>query len=732
MKILLANLPWKCFGRTGVRAGSRWPHLKGATERDYLPFPFFLAYAASLLSENRFTVRLIDAIAEEMSYRSFLHAVESFKPDLFVCETSTVTLEHDLGVLRRIDSRIPIVLCGPDVNIRKPLFLKSHEFVDYVIVGEYELTLLELAKHIRAGKDLKSVSGLIYRHQGAVVSTPGRPLADLDDLSWPLRQTLPMHRYNDTPGDMPIPSVQMLASRGCPYKCKFCLWPQVMYQSNSYRTRNIVDVIDEMEFLVKEMHFKSVYFDDDTFNCGKERMLALCEQIKKRKLRVPWAIMARADLMTEEILERMADAGLFAVKYGVESATQSLLDGINKNMNLSRTQEIIAFTKRLGIRTHLTFTFGLPGETKESIRKTIDMALRFDPTTLQFSIATPFPGTAFYAEMKKKGHILSETWSEYDGNHKSVLSLKDVTRKDLERAIRTAYKEWNLHIAARNPFRKASYYLPLVRSLRKYGFITTAVKIFRFLINRTTAFYRETVFFRRELSRKIDTQGLKVGRLMVIFDRGSLNLYWDGMKLTRGAGFMSSFSLDGKSGLLPQDIAWNFEKRSNSEIALTRRYAGSSLLEEWKITVIDEKQIDWAVDMNSLGAVAAVDGKVMLLLTGRYRIWVDSWGEGRLYPVSDSRNVPLRNSRSEFIGLRGRKKLRGQLPTFFLDLSGNVSPYLPAIRNDDTVFGARALEVEVKYRDGDNGREKPAVQKLFSGRIKIVEEDFSKRKSSRR
>ncbi len=168
-----------------------------------------------------------------------------------------------------------------------------------------------------------------------------------------------------------------------------------MYNGTIYRVRNVADVVNEMEYLVKEMGFKSVYFDDDTFNIGKERMLKICDEIKRRKLNIPWAIMARADIMDEEILMNMKEAGLYAVKYGVESASQELLDAINKCMNIKKTERMIKFTKMLGIKTHLTFTFGLPGETKDTISGTVDFALRSDPTTIQFSIVTPFPGTRF-------------------------------------------------------------------------------------------------------------------------------------------------------------------------------------------------------------------------------------------------------------------------------------------------------------------------------------------------
>ncbi len=148
--------------------------------------------------------------------------------------------------------------------------------------------------------------------------------------------------------------------------------------------------------------------------------------------------------------------------------------------------------------------------------------------------------------------------------------------------------------------------------------------------------------------------------------------------------------------------------------------------EIWKIKVIDEKQIDWDVDILLKNKIEALAARIQLVLTGRYRIWIDSWGEGRLYPVNDHRKVELRNPHTDFIGLRGRKKLKGQLPTFFLDLSRNRDKYLPSIKNASSVLGARVLEVQSKFSNG-KGERAFSSYNLFSMRIKIVEEDFNKR-----
>jgi anaerobic magnesium-protoporphyrin IX monomethyl ester cyclase len=454
LKVLLVNLPWHRNGNWGVRAGSRWPHMRDKSEGAYLPFPFFLAFSASLLQRNNIDATMIDAIAEEIPEDEFLEKILRMDFDYLVAETSIPSFYYDLDILNKIASRgIPVILCGPNYEIYQPRFLEGHPFISFVLFGEYEFTLLELVKYLQAGKDLSKVRGLIYRDNAGIRKNLAREPFDINLLPWPHREGLPMHKYLDAPGEMPTPNVQMLASRGCPFKCQFCLWPQVIYQGNHYRARNVKDVVDEMEYLVKGSGFKSVYFDDDTFNIGKERMLSFCREIRERGLdKTQWAIMARPDLMDGQILENMKKAGLRAVKYGVESATQSLVGNIGKNMDLRKSERMIKLTKELGIRAHLTFTLGLPGETKETIEKTIQYALKLDPFSVQFSITTPFPGTEYYKILEKNNSIVIRDLSCYDGHFKSVIRLENLSPEDLELAKERAYRIWAEHLRKRRGF----------------------------------------------------------------------------------------------------------------------------------------------------------------------------------------------------------------------------------------------------------------------------------------
>ncbi len=264
------------------------------------------------------------------------------------------------------------------------------------------------------------------------------------------------------------------------------------------------------------------------------------------------------------------------------------------------------------------------------------------------------------------------------------------------------------------------------RILKQNGIFITFFKVVRFLIRYLSLYVKEKIFFKKEMAKKIKENGFKVGRLTLVFNGNGLTLYWDGMRLTKGEGFASLFNFRGKLSQKSSCQYWDFERINDNELLLTRSQDDTGLDEIWRLKIIDEKQIDWEIEVNLKNEVELNAARVMLILSTRYHTWIDSWGEGRFYSITDYRNVELRNPNTDFIGLRGRKKLKGQLPTILLELSGNNGTCAPFIKNARSNFGARVLEAQIKNFSG-NGKYLPGVYKLFSGRIKIVEENFSKR-----
>lgn len=422
-----------------MRAGSRWP-FSSKPENDgqihYIPFPFFLAYATALLRLKNKQVKLIDSIAEGIDYQETVKKVKLGNPNLIVVEISTPSFENDLKIIQGISVSLPgsqIAVCGPHASVFPKELLTKYDFIDYVLIGEYEYTLLDLVDCLKNNRNLDFVSGLAFRNgKEVVVNNQGQTIKDLDKLPWPEREDVPIYKYNDGFAGLPVPNVQVWTSRGCPFNCIYCLWPQTIYRERKYRKRNPKDVVDEVEYLIKKYGFKAVYFDDDVFNIDKKHVLAICEEIKSRGIRIPWAAMARIDLMDEELLRSMSQSGLYAIKYGVESSDKKILNFCKKDLNFKKVNSTIKLTKKFGIKIHLTFCLGLPGETRQSIEETLKFIQGSHPDSLQFSFASPFPGTEYFRYLQEKGWLISNDWPDYDGNFKCVVRTQELSCAELE------------------------------------------------------------------------------------------------------------------------------------------------------------------------------------------------------------------------------------------------------------------------------------------------------------
>ncbi|MCC6750455.1 MAG: radical SAM protein [Deltaproteobacteria bacterium] len=454
MRVALVNPPWRRPGHYGVRAGSRWPHFEVNGCR-YMPFPFYLAYAAALLEQDGFEVSVFDGCATKEADEAFLDRVVDFRPDLLVQENATASIAEDLRWAEAFKTRTGAfaLMTGHHVGKMRD-DLGRYPAIDALAGGEWEYTVLEVAQRRRDGRGLAGIAGLTHRDDGGnLVHEPRRPNVEtLDALPFPHRRTLAMDLYHDNPGDLPDPCLQLIGSRGCPYTCHFCVWPQVVYEDNRYRVRSAKNMADEIEQIFRRETFpyRSYYFDDDTFNIGNTRLSDFADELIMRGLdHIPWGAMCRPDTLAPRVLERLRRAGLHAVKYGVESGNQEIVEINGKKLDLEKLRETMRVTRGLGVKTHLTFSFGLIGETRETMRQTLDLALELSPDTLQFSIATPFPGTRFYAYAEEKGLLLTQDFSAYDGMSRCVVRTDHVSAEELESFLQHAYETWNEHVAGR-------------------------------------------------------------------------------------------------------------------------------------------------------------------------------------------------------------------------------------------------------------------------------------------
>lgn len=487
MKVMLINAPWiNDTGRYSVRSGARWAHVRPRRKTiSYYPFPFAMAYACALLKKEGIDARMLDAIALEFDTMQTESEVSSFHPDIVVIDTSTPSIEIDLEFARSVHRLLPdcrIVLSGPHATaLPDEVILQSPAIA--VVRGEYDYTLLAFVNACEHKSSLDEITGLSFRQGDLVRHNPNRPLiSNLDDLPYPERESLPIDRYTD-PACKHFPNGSLISSRGCPHRCIFCLESTVFFHSPSFRMRDPVAVVDEMQYLIERFGFRELYFDDSSFTALTENARNISREIIRRNLRVSWSCMADAKVDTET-LRLMREAGCSGLKFGVETADPVSMEQINKPLDLNHVKEFVDECRKLHIHTHGTFMFGLPGETRESIDRTIDFAFSLKCTTSQFSVATPFPGTEFYRIAKLNKWLTTSEWKYFDGGESPVIEYPGCTRDDIIRGIETAKKRKIRHLVT-DPIVFSQYLWKLYKMKGFFGLIRELVDKVGYLMSRT-------------------------------------------------------------------------------------------------------------------------------------------------------------------------------------------------------------------------------------------------------
>lgn len=444
MKIVVLNLAGvkvekdKSF-RHYAKAGSRWPMTVGYTRSvDYYPFPFWLAYTTSLLKkETRAAVKGIDGVAMDMAADELLAVVKRADPNLVITELTTIALGEDLELLRQIKANTgaQVAVCGHYATVYPERILRENSFIDFALVGEYEITARELVLCLDDQRFTGKVKGLAYRERGEIkVNERRKLLADLDTLPYPDREDFPPTIYLDF--TLISPSVSLVASRGCPVGCIFCIERHVIYASPRYRMRNPRNVVDEVEFCIEKFGARQLYFDDQSLTVNKKHVQEICDEILRRGIKISWTCMGDAMFVDYTTLRKMREAGCVGMKFGVESAEPAILKRIDKPLDLKKAKQVVKWCRELGIRTHATFCIGLPGDDRESILKTMKFADELGADTSQVSKAIPYPGTPFYEWSKENGYLLTDDLSKYDGAEKAILSYPNLSNTELDELYR--------------------------------------------------------------------------------------------------------------------------------------------------------------------------------------------------------------------------------------------------------------------------------------------------------
>jgi len=282
---------------------------------------------------------------------------------------------------------------------------------------------------------LKKINGLSFQSNDMVIHNPDRPfIENIDALPWVSRVYQKHLRIGDyfNP-NAPYPMVTLITSRGCPFRCSFCVYPQTL-TGRKFRFRSVADVVDEMEFVAGAFpEAKSIFFEDDTLTANKSRCMELAEAIMERGIKIPWAANSRIDL-DFEALKKIKDAGCRELCVGFESGNKKALAAMNKGIKIEQMFRFMEDARKAGILIHGCFIFGFPGETMDDIKQTMDLAIRLNPDTVQFYPVMVYPGTEAFEEYRQKGWLTQKNYSDWltpDGLHNCVVRNEILSSKDL-------------------------------------------------------------------------------------------------------------------------------------------------------------------------------------------------------------------------------------------------------------------------------------------------------------
>jgi radical SAM superfamily enzyme YgiQ (UPF0313 family) len=409
------------------------------------PFtPLGLGYLAAVLEKNQYEVDVIDCQALNLSYEEFKNEIGKRQPNIVGITSTTLTYKSGLQIAKITKKACPnclTVMGGPHVTFWDDKALQECPELDVIVRKEGENTLPELVQRVEAGKSYHDVIGTTCRKDGKIVRNPDRPyIEDLDGLPFPAHHLWPIESLRKY-GKVIYP---LTTSRGCVYWCDFCT--AVRMFGRKYRMRSPKNVVDELEFLHNTYQADQFTFYDDAFTVDQHRAEELCDEIRKRKMKIKWDCETRVDMVTKELLLKMKEAGCIAVWFGVESGSQRVIDAMSKGISIAQTMNAVRWAKEAGLMTVTSAILGFPGETKESAWETIKLVERIDPDDVGYYIATPYPGTPMYDLVKEKGWLKTNDFDKYD-TATPVFETPTLTAQELREIREQAFQRFYIRPA---------------------------------------------------------------------------------------------------------------------------------------------------------------------------------------------------------------------------------------------------------------------------------------------
>jgi len=429
MKLLLLNPPF-------LPKYSRSSRSPAVTKSGTIYYPLWLAHATGLLEKRGHEVLLLDVPARGGVIEDYRERIVGFNPDIIVVDTSTPSIESDVACLATLkewfaDRKVGVLVgTHPTALVHETCALSPA--VDVIARGEYDWSLAELADR---GGIPDGVPGLSWRNNGQIVDNPERaPAENLDELpfvSAVYKKHLVITDYFYAHCRNPV--VSIFAGRGCPNRCFYCVYPQVMF-GNRYRHRSAAHLVDELAYIERELpEVREVLIDDDNFTADQAFVAEVCQEIIQRSIRIPWTAEVRVNL-PYDVMRLMRAAGCRLLVAGFESGDQGVLNAINKNATLEQARRFMQDARKAGLRVHGCFMVGNRGETRATMYATLRFALELDSDTVQFFPLMVYPGTEAYRWASENRYVVARSWREWltaDGMHSCVVKTEWLSPEEL-------------------------------------------------------------------------------------------------------------------------------------------------------------------------------------------------------------------------------------------------------------------------------------------------------------
>lgn len=410
--------------------------------------PLNLALVGAIAEKAGWDVQLIDGEAENLSLADLVERIKAFGPDLIGLTATTPFFQAAAAIAEEFKKHwdTPVIAGGTHATIlREQAFLPSF---DYLVIGECENSFPEFLRQFAVGEREIDVPGIARRRGDQIIyKGDASRLENLDEAPYPARHLLPNERYfvGTLRGKMQYTSVQM--SRGCPFHCVFCA--NELYGKKP-RWRSLENVLGELDIVVNKMGIRHIYFIDDTLTLYRDFILSLCDEIKRRRLQFTFEGSTRANLWDYDLAKRLSECGLIRISFGLETAVPEIRQIIKKTVPLESYAKSNRINNQLGIETINSVMLGLPGETRESIEKTVDFLCHArDIHHATYGIAVPYPGTELF-EMAKRGEhglkLLTEDFSRYQRYGSATMEVNGLRPHDLlslqKRGLQRIYSCW--------------------------------------------------------------------------------------------------------------------------------------------------------------------------------------------------------------------------------------------------------------------------------------------------